>query len=223
MKRLIVFGDSMSYGVGLEDCWPNTSKPSRYCWPELAASALGRKCINKSVPGASNKRIWFSIDRFKFRSDDLVLILWTYPDRTAILKNPFNVINLLPSLVGKSQSQVEELSRNYYENLHAFYDSQIMTELYIRDATNKLEKLNLNFYQMIADPAHKEFFNDISYIPLYMKYYECNYNKALDGDHAGYDGHLAFAKDLLDYMGAESDIEKPRFLSFFEKIKRKCR
>ena len=223
MKRLIVFGDSMSYGVGLEDCWPDTRNPSRYCWPELAASALGRKCINKSVPGSSNKRIWFSIDRFKFRSDDLVLILWTYPDRTAVINNPFKVTNLLPSLVGNSQGQIEIMARSYYENLHTYYDADITTKLYIRDATNNLKKLNLNFYQMIAESSDKSLFDGITHIPLYMGDYERNYDKALDGDHAGYDGHLAFAKDLLDYMDAESDIEKPKPLSFFEKIKRKCR
>lgn len=223
MTRLIVFGDSMSYGVGLEDCWPDTSNSSRHCWPELVASALGRKCINKSVPGSSNKRIWFSIDNFKFRLDDLVLILWTYPDRTAIINNLFKVTNLLPNLVGNSQGQIEIAARSYYENLHTYYDADIMTKLYIRDATNSLEKLNLNFYQMIAEPRDKSLFDDIKYVPLYMGNYERNYNTALDGDHAGPDGHLAFAKDLLDYMGARSDIKKPSPLSYFEKIKRKCR
>lgn len=223
MKRLIAFGDSMTYGVGLGDCWPDTSKPSQHCWPEIISATLNRKCINKSVPGASNKRIWFSINRFKFRPDDLVLILWTYPDRTALIKHPFSITNLLPSQVGNSQGEVEIMARSYYENLYSFYDSDTMTKLFIRDATQQLKNLNINFYQMIAESRDKSMFEDIKYVPLFIGNYERNYAKALDGDHAGPSGHLAFAKDLMDYMGVESELKTPKPLTFFEKIKRKCR
>lgn len=223
MARLIAFGDSMTYGVGLEDCWPVTKNPSRYCWPELVASALGRSCVNKSVPGSSNKRIWFHISKFKFRPDDLVLILWTYPDRTAVLRNPFSLVNLLPSQVENSQGDEQAMARGYYENLHTYYDSDVMSSLFIRDATAILKKQNITFHQMIAEPRDKKLFDDIDYVPLYMGNYERNFNKALDNDHAGPDGHIAFARDLLDHIGVESSILRPRPLSVFRKILRKCR
>jgi len=223
MKRLIAFGDSMTYGVGLEDCWPNTKNSSKYCWPELVASTLGRKCINKSVPGSSNKRIWYTISKFKFRPDDLVLILWTYPDRTAVIQNPFNITNLLPSQVGNSHREVEIMARSYYENLHAYYDADITTKLYIRDSYNHLIGLGIEFYQMIAEPRDKELFENIPYVPLFMGNYERNYKKALDGDHAGIDGHTAFARDFLKYINVESTIPQPNPISFLEKILKKCK
>jgi len=213
----------MTYGVGLEDCWPDTEKPSKHCWPEIIASTLGRKCINKSVPGSSNKRIWYSISKFKFRSDDLVLILWTYPDRTAVIRTPFNITNLLPSQVGNSYGEVEIMARSYYENLHAFYDSDVASKLYIRDATRKIKDLGLEFYQMIAEPRDKFLFENIEHISLFMSNYERNYNKALDDNHAGPDGHKAFARDFLKYINVDTDLVAPKPLSFFEKIKKRCR
>lgn len=213
----------MTYGVGLEDCWPNTRKPSKHCWPELIASTLRRKCINKSIPGSSNKRIWYTISKFKFRPDDLVLILWTYPDRTAIIQNPFNIKNLLPSQVGNSHKDVEILARSYYENLHTYYDADITTALYIRDSYNHLKGVGIEFYQMIAESRDKELFENISYVPLYMGNYEKNYKKALDGNHAGIDGHTAFARDFLKYINVESTIPQPKSISFLEKVLKKCK
>ena len=40
MNRLIVFGCSLAYGVGLKDCWPNAIKPSKLSWPQLVADVM---------------------------------------------------------------------------------------------------------------------------------------------------------------------------------------
>lgn len=220
MSRFVVFGCSLAYGVGLPDCWPDVTKSSKFCWPEIVAKELGRTCINKSVPGSSNKRIWFAVNRFKFKPDDLVFVLWSYNDRTALITTPYTITNLAP---GITLGKPGELSKIYYENFHSFYDAEITTKLYIRDTTNRLKNLGVSFYQTCAQQSCKEYFEETPHVPIYMEYYEKNFNKGLDNDHAGLEGHQAFAKDFLDYMKVETDIKRPVPLSFFEKIKRKCR
>ena len=69
--RVIAFGCSFTFGHGLPDCFnppKNPGKaPSKYAWPSLVANELNVKCINKSLPGSSNKRIWHNIGKFKFK------------------------------------------------------------------------------------------------------------------------------------------------------------
>lgn len=227
MARLIAFGDSMTYGAGLQDCWQDMSKPSQYSWPALIASALDRKCINKSFPGSSNKRIWYTISRFKFQPDDMVLILWTYPDRTSVIKTPFNIVNLIANQVDRLGDE-GTMAKSFYENLHSWYDSDLMSKLYIRDTTRYLSDMKVEFYQMIAEPRDKKLFENINYVPICLGEYERNYDRALDDNHAGPAAQLAFAKDFLKYINVEIknpniNLETPKPLTFFEKILRKCR
>ena len=90
MNRLVAFGCSHTYGEGLKDCWVNGKAgklPSKYAWPQLLADRLKRRCFNKSMEGASNKFIWHKILNTEFTDKDIVVILWTYYNRTCILEN----------------------------------------------------------------------------------------------------------------------------------------
>ena len=82
MTKLYTFGDSNTWGIGLLDIWDaeknfyllkKTSNkdsvlhdqvfygPSKHAWPQILADKLKIECINKSIPGASNKEIWLEI------------------------------------------------------------------------------------------------------------------------------------------------------------------
>lgn len=215
MSRLIVFGCSLAYGVGLPDCWPSTTAPSKFCWPELIAHAMNRKIINKSSPGSSNKRIWYTISRFQFAPDDLVVISWSYPNRYSIINNPFDIRNL-------RHDATEDLdSMAYYEHVYALYDTTVMSKLYVDHANRILVEKNIPVYNLVVEKYYRYMImRKHNIVPLYMAVYEESYPRALDHDHLGLDGHRAFAADFMEYIGVAHTLEHvPKPYSFFRQLK----
>lgn len=213
MSRLIVFGCSLAYGVGLPDCWPwsNTSLPSKLSWTQLTADAMKRTLVNKSIPGASNKLIWHTIYNFKFKADDVVIISWTFPNRYSVLKTPKKWHNLHHNRVDS-----DPLSAAYYNDLHSFYDSYSMSRLYVDHANRLLKDMNLTVYHLIPDVQYSYIMKDIKSVPLYMSMYEDDYPKALDDDHLGVEGQVAFAVDLMNHIGVSHNLVKSRPLSILQ-------
>jgi len=121
MSRLIAFGCSHTYGMGLKDSFVKEEmfkpqiNPSKHAWPSLLAKKLGYECINLSIPGGSNLEILYSIMEFKFHTDDKVVVGWTSPLRDIILY-PEKNIRIAPFLVNKqfTKKQLEELVSNLY-------------------------------------------------------------------------------------------------------------
>ncbi len=215
MSRLIVFGCSLAYGIGLPDCWPDISKPSKLCWPELIAQAMKRELVNKSIPGSSNKRIWYTISKFKFEPDDVVIISWSYPNRYSIIHTPWDIRNVSHNL------KDDEASVAFYEHIHSFYDMHVMSKLFADDANRILTEKNIPVYNLTVEKHYRYLtLSQHKIVPLYMSTYEESYPKALDNDHLGLDGHKAFAADFMDYIGVEhslTDIPKP--YSIFKQLK----
>ena len=215
MNRLIVFGCSLAYGVGLKDCWPNTIKPSKLSWPQLVADEMGRKLINKSVPGASNKRIWYTLSKFKFKPDDIVIISWTFPNRYSIISSPWKVHDLHHNLIDADVS-----SESYFKDIYSTYDSYVTSKLLIDHANRLLLEKNVTTYNLIVEQYFKHLMGNHKVLPLYMGKYEDSYPKALDGDHLGQEGQTAFATDILNAIGIKHRIDhniKP--YSFFKQLK----
>lgn len=213
MDRLIVFGCSLAYGIGLPDCWPwsNTSSPSKFSWPQLVSDAMNRKLINKSIPGASNKLIWHSINNFKFKTGDIVIVSWTFPNRYSVLKTPWQWHHLHHNHV-----DIDPVAVAYYTHLHSFYDSYSMSRLYVDHANRICKDMNLTIYHLIPDVQYSYIMKDIKNIPLYMSMYEDDYPKALDNDHLGMEGQIAFAFDLMNYLEVSRNLSKPRSLSILQ-------
>jgi hypothetical protein len=202
MSRLIVFGCSLAYGVGLPDCWPDTTAPSKFCWPKLIADSMNRTLVNKSTPGASNKLIWHAINNFKFETDDIVVISWTYPNRYSILKTPWRHHDLHHNLV-----DLDPASSAYYTELHSFYDSFSMSRLYVDHANRICKDKNLPVYHLVVDKHYLYIMGKIKNVPLYLAIYEDSYPRALDNDHLGIEGHRAFAADFMNYVGIKHSLE----------------
>lgn len=215
MSRLVVFGCSLAYGVGLPDCWPNLSKPSKSSWTNFTAEAMGRKLVNKSIPGASNKLIWHTINNFKFEATDVVIVSWSYPNRYAVLKSPWKFHNLHHNHI-----DTDPTSLAYYTELHTFYDSLVMSRLYVDHAHRVITEKNIPVYHLIIDRTHSYIMGDKPLTPLYMSNYESSYPKALDNDHLGLEGQVAFAHDLMNCIGIEHTLIKQPPLSLFNRLKR---
>lgn len=214
MSRLIVFGCSFAYGVGLKDCWPTTSTPSKLSWTQLVADEMGRTLINKSHPGASNKRIWYTLSKFKFRSDDIVIISWTYPNRHSIISFPWKIHDLHHNF-----SDTDPASDAYFKDIYSVCDSYITSKLLIDHANRLLSDKNIVTYNLIVEQYFKHLIGNHKVLPLYIGEYEDSYPKALDNAHVGQEGQIAFATDLLNAIGAKHSIDyniKP--YSLFEQL-----
>ena len=89
MTRLVAFGCSNTYGEALPDCWYEVragewgarDTPSTQAWPALLADQLGLLCVNRAVPGGSNKLMLHRILNTEFLEGDVVIAAWTYPTR----------------------------------------------------------------------------------------------------------------------------------------------
>lgn len=217
MSRLIVFGCSYAYGFALSDCNTETDslKPSKFSWPVYIAQATNRELINKAVPASSNKRIWYAIKNFNFRPDDLVIISWSYNHRSCIIKTPWTIKNLINSHTDEIESLI------YYEHIYSWYDSLIMSNLFVRDANRTINEKGPSVYNLFTNrPIADILKKDCNTIPVYIEEYIANYPLALDNMHPGLEANRAFAADIMNYLGVKhsmKDIKKP--YTFFERLK----
>ncbi len=215
MKRLVVFGCSYAFGLGLEDCFTDASKPSNFAWPSYIAQAMGRRLVNKSMPASSNKRIWHTISKFTFRPDDIVIISWTHAHRSAIIKTPWNVKNLI------NDDNNDEVINAYYEHLYSRYDAFIMTRLFITDANRICKDKNIPVYNVFYNTDWGEYYKKkVNTVPVYMEIHLEDYPKALDNMHLGQEGNRAYAASFMEHIGIDhslKDIQKPYTL--FQRIK----
>jgi len=82
MPRLVTFGCSYTFGLGLPDVHPLVSikdtAPSKFAWPNLLASKLGYDCINNSVPGSGNLEILLKVFQTEYQPDDVVIVGWSH-------------------------------------------------------------------------------------------------------------------------------------------------
>ena len=100
-KNINVFGDSHTYGNGLSDC--KLEKPweqhSQLTWPYYI---FNKKDINNfAYPGCSNDTISLKLIRHT-SNKDVVLIMFTYPERLHIIKNGYSEIS--PPLIASENT-----------------------------------------------------------------------------------------------------------------------
>jgi hypothetical protein len=88
-KRLITFGCSYTYGIGLPDCKDEWDPPSKHGWPKLLSDKIDLDLINVSCSGASNFEIVNNIINFEFYESDTVVIMWTHYARDLFFRKLF--------------------------------------------------------------------------------------------------------------------------------------
>ena len=192
--RLVAFGCSHAYGVGLKDCWldirgPGDLPPSKLAWPQLMANFLNRKCINASKWGSSNREIWHRIVNFEFETDDIVLVQWTYPSRNCIIKQDGVVEQL-------ALWHDEDYVKKYLTLTYDAHDSSIEAHTYISHANMIVP----NMYNFSTD------IRTLSPIPKWQKTnilfdmnkIYVNSGKAIDNEHGDAQFHEDLAQQYLD-------------------------
>lgn len=214
MERLIAFGCSFTFGHGLSDCFrPPVDpgrRPSNKVWPNLIATHLKRKCINKSWPGSSNKRIWKSILDFKFKKDDIVFILWSFPERTAIFKETNKTVDIITS---NSNNEL------YYKNFYDEYDSKTMMGLFISHANFYLESKNIKTFNLLVRKEYRDNLikdQSINLVPYFLGDMMHDYPLALDNSHPGEEFQKVFSNKVITHI--DEPISNNQ--TTFEKIKK---
>jgi len=216
MGRLVVFGCSNTYGQGLLD-------PKKQVWGALLANSLKREFVNNGKPGASNKYIAHAINEFVFKPNDVVIIAWSYLNRSCVLYKPL----ICKSGVVKDNSQLSKnISANlarqknedsvmYFKHFYNDFDSEFTNAVFMDFSIDLLISKKVEFRQLfvhpedIPNPRHRDT-NSFSFL---FNDFHARYPKAADNSHMGEQGNSVLAKamynELFNLPFANLDILSP--------------
>lgn len=138
MKRLIIFGDSNSYGSGL-------SNPETESYGYHLSVLSNRQYINKAIPGSSCNRILFEILNFKFEPSDVVVIGWTYTCRETIYTTD-GIKNMGAWIDPKNHK-----NRVWLEDTYDVYNLSVRSYMDIHHASCYLNQINIPNIQWFAE------------------------------------------------------------------------
>ena len=186
MARLITFGCSGTYGVGL----PN---PEKQVWGSLLSSYLNREFVNQGIPGASNKEIVNAIINFEFQPDDMVFILWTMIDRYGVLNSKDDFTQFLPM-------SPHPLSIQYYKDFHTYYDHLFLFKVFVEYAINFLKKKNIQSNSLFNHHPGIKVDAQHTLLDTTFGNFWAKFPRAKDGLHMGVEGNEEFAKHIY-YKG----------------------
>ena len=187
MKRLIAFGCSHTYGIGLGD-------PSKEAWPMVLGDLLEvQKTVNKGNPGASIKEIAHTAFNFKYLPTDIVVFLWTHLNRHCIAGRA-GCVRINPWFVNK-----DPLSEYYYRNFHTEYDDMFQSRSYILSTDYLIRKKVTNVYHTFSDKVvlelvSKHLQNEHHYSKHFIRLLK--YGLASDKSHLGAKANEVFAKEV---------------------------
>lgn len=184
MNRLVTFGCSQTFGVGLLDFNNLNNTPSKYAWPEILAERLNLRCINSAECGSSNKRILYLIKNFVFDQNDIVAIMWSYPARSCLIKSK-EIEDFRPNNKSK-------LSRMFYKNFFDNNDSLFNDTLYKEYARFYLNDKNIVNKHFLIDSHHNrlDFFEEKTFDDFRF------YGLADDKAHMGIETHRQFSLSI---------------------------
>lgn len=199
MGKLYAFGCSLTFGHGLRDCWDYKNKhvgnePSKYAWPQLLANKLGRRCVNLSMPGASNKEICYLLSNHidKITTDDIVYIKWSYASRWGVIRPSGRMAHI---------KQDSKLYKRWIRDFYTDEDGMWLTATFIDYAELLLEKNNIKHFFLTADAHYPRALN-CKYAKFVKKgsinFYRGKYPKALDNAHPGELAHFYYSEHVYN-------------------------
>ena len=211
--KIISFGDSFTFGSGLDDS-KDQLNVSKYAYPQQLANMLDVECLNYALPGGSNKEIVFKILSSEITKDDIVTIMWTHHHRNVILRKDLSTLgDALGDKIGAwlinnaSVNQIEHkdtytlkrIATAYYKYVHDDYDSINVSWLYIDYANRFLQEKAKQVIHCIIPDVY-EFntkipnWSSIINFHRFHQYWEENPRTLCN--HAGPEAHKKFAKHL---------------------------
>jgi hypothetical protein len=205
MPRLIVFGCSYAYGQGLADCQSkkisglsfDSKKPSQLGWAKQLSDKLKTELINKSYPGSSNLEILCEILQFDFKTDDVVVIMWSHYLRDMLFTRFFKFLTFRRRIgawknTGLSRKWIAQMSERDYS---------MRSWIYLQHASLYLNSKDIRYIHYPASPNElKEFeFPNIHVDNLYMDGIEW-VDYALDNSHPGPTTNTKLAEKIFKIL-----------------------
>jgi hypothetical protein len=212
MTRLVAFGCSFTYGDALPDTWPvhqpgQTS--SKFAWPAVLGKLLDMDVNNRGRSGASNFEILFNILNYDFKSTDIVIIMWSFPERDMLFNKSRPWQKQQHTSVGVWNDS--ELAK-HWAMAHSEADLATKSWFYIHHASLFLESKGIKFVNVFASYRALRKFK-----PKFLKVNFFNIESgthnlvlstgmykdyALDNTHPGVNSHMFIANRIKGYMDA---------------------
>lgn len=212
-KRLVTFGCSYVAGDAMPDVWAKSKKglkkispgPSTLVFPALVAKEINAEYINEGEPGASNLHIISNIENFEFKDDDIVIIHWSFMNRSMYKTSQNENVRILPS----SNSILSRKFYSYQNDLNMWNTTKICFNY----ANYRLQNLGIskviNFSPLIPvniQKAKNKFNlncdfpsdnNNLIHFHSRNKYPD-THDLAEDNSHPGPKTHQKFANYILE-------------------------
>jgi len=208
MRTLFAFGDSYTYGHGLEDCIFANNMPgpdsSKFAWPAVLGEELGYKIDNRSQPGLSNLGILHKILNTNFEENSLCIIMWSVPQRDMIfdkkyipLRELFNRKKDTSNSVIHIGNWIEDELAKYWMLTHNDTDLKMRSWLHIHHANLYLNSLTIPHYNFFINyPSLREYKPKYCNIPFKDISVQKFIDRALDNNHPGPLTQQRIAKDI---------------------------
>lgn len=199
MPRLVAYGCSFTYGYGLSDCTRRNDqpgwKPSKLSYVSLLADKMQLSCVNRSKPGSSNKEIWKKIMSSKHEPDDVIIIGWSFAERTMFKGKQF--------LVSNERKDVQL----YYDRLYSSKDHNEDFALRV-DHINSIHKC-YNVCVDKRDLRRLSTWMTSKFLNVMWEDAEKLYPRARDGNHPVELAHKHYAETLHQCIVNEDYYKRP--------------
>jgi hypothetical protein len=203
--RLVTFGCSHTFGEGItegDDCYEG-AQPSLYSWPSVLGKKIGSQVLNYGEPGASNNFILNTIRQHAWKSNDVAVILFTYPTRYTHYVDNRVYDNILPNRLWAGRKTP---ANKYYYKSFTNYHIEKTNLIDIEHAYLFLKYNNIPFVsrftkELLTD-ARDEMSPDVKrdMSTTLSSYADTNFKGTLlghDGAHYSIQVHDAWAKALV--------------------------
>lgn len=223
MERIVSFGCSFTYGLGLNDCYnaenhnlpgPN---PSKYAWPSILAAKLNWDCRNEGIVSASNFEILLKILESDFNETDRIIVMWSSSERDLLLLDNNETVqiasymiddrfsnlfeNVLPTRIGKFSfggSDQKKLAEMFFK-VHSKQDLECRSWIYQYLAGLHLKKkknpfIFINAWNWSRKNIPTGVFNFLS-LDIEVGYIKVD--TAINGLHPGPETHELIAEMIL--------------------------
>jgi hypothetical protein len=212
MKRLIVFGCSNTYGVGLSDCRDRNSPASILGWPNELATMMGiSTVINLGIGGASNKHISNSLlDKagadFFNPDTDVVVFLWSYFCRHCVFQDDGLVERYLPSDLryNRLEPNRHKKIKRWYRDYNTSVDQQLSNYTRISHTQHYLNSKGITNYNFTCETYEytniPTWFDSSTLKSIDVDALSTQYGRADDNIHPSELGHSHIAEIMYKHI-----------------------
>jgi len=215
MSKLVAFGDSCTYGFGLEDCWDYINStfgpnPSQCAWPNHLGKALSIDQVeNLAIPGVGPKKVLWKIFDYNYTGDEIVFITWPNSSRKDFFIDQDNFFTIRFGKAGIDK--IDKRTKSYIKQFQYEYNDCIDLVGSIKAANDFLLSKNIKSYHFFVTGHDYWAINEKYNLDQYLKnviYSDIGINEiahkkesyALDVLHPGLEAHQLYARKISRWI-----------------------